>query len=338
MGHTPYLKNLIFSATIILMKTEQLLYPPIKPFVQHSLQVDEIHHLHIEECGNPDGIPILFVHGGPGGGYSPIHRQFFNPRLYRIILFDQRGCGKSRPHGCLTNNTTAHLIEDMEKIREHLKIEQWALFGGSWGSTLSLLYAQSYPARVLGMILRGIFLCRQQDIDWLYQAGASRLFPDYWQDFIAPVPEEKRDNIVQAYYELLTSENEILRMKAAEAWSIWEGRTSTLETDDAIVNHFADPFHAFAMARIECHYFVHDSFIEPNQILDQAHLLPKVPTTLIHGRYDVVCPADQAVTLAKALPHAELQISPTSGHSALEPDILKRLVAATDRMAMEVNS
>lgn len=318
------------------MKADQILYPPIKPYVQHSLQVDELHHLHIEECGNPEGIPILFVHGGPGGSYSPIHRQFFNPRLYRIVLFDQRGCGKSRPHGCLTNNTTAHLIEDMEKIRQHLGIEQWVLFGGSWGSTLSLLYAQSYPARVLGMILRGIFLCRPQDIHWFYQEGASRLFPDYWQDFIAPIPEEKRTQLVQAYYEILTGENEVLRMKAAETWSIWEGRTSTLETDESIVKHFAKPHHALAMARIECHYFVHDSFIEPNQILDQAHLLPQVPTTLVHGRYDVVCPIDQAYALAEKLPEAVFQISPTSGHSALEIDILERLVLATDKMASEV--
>lgn len=318
------------------MKADQILYPPIKPYVQHSLQVDELHHLHIEECGNPEGIPILFVHGGPGGSYSPIHRQFFNPRLYRIVLFDQRGCGKSRPHGCLTNNTTAHLIEDMEKIRQHLGIEQWVLFGGSWGSTLSLLYAQSYPARVLGMILRGIFLCRPQDIHWFYQEGASRLFPDYWQDFIAPIPEEKRTQLVQAYYEILTGENEVLRMKAAETWSIWEGRTSTLEIDESIVKHFAKPHHALAMARIECHYFVHDSFIEPNQILDQAHLLPQVPTTLVHGRYDVVCPIDQAYALAEKLPEAVFQISPTSGHSALEIDILERLVLATDKMASEV--
>ncbi|GAB6035183.1 prolyl aminopeptidase [Galenea microaerophila] len=318
------------------MNTQNILYPPIKPYVQHSFQVDALHHLHLEECGNPEGIPILFVHGGPGGGCSPIHRQFFNPRLYRIILFDQRGCGQSRPHGCLTHNTTTHLIEDMEKIRAFLNIEQWALFGGSWGSTLSLLYAQAYPERVLGMVLRGIFLSRAQDIDWFYQAGANRLFPDYWQDFIAPIPEEKRDHLIQAYYELLTGENEVLRMKAAEAWSIWEGRTSTLETDEAIVQHFADPFHALAMARIECHYFLHHSFIEPNQILEHASLLPKVPTTLIHGRYDVVCPIDQAYALAEAVPHAALQIAPTSGHSALEPEILQRLVTATDRLAGEI--
>jgi proline iminopeptidase len=318
------------------MNRESTLYPPIKPYVQHSLQVDEIHHLHLEECGNPEGIPIVFVHGGPGGSYTPLHRQFFNPHRYRIILFDQRGCGRSRPHGCLTNNTTAHLIEDMEKIRQHLGIEKWALFGGSWGSTLSLLYAQSYPARVSGLILRGIFLCRPEDIHWFYQSGASRVFPDYWQDFIEPVPEQKRDNLVQAYYELLTGENEVLRMKAAEAWSVWEGRTSTLETDDEIVQHFADPYHAFAMARIECHYFVHDSFIEPNQIIDNAHLLPEVPTTIVHGRYDMVCPVDQAATLASAVPHSTLQISPISGHSALEPDILQRLVGATDALACQL--
>ncbi len=306
------------------------LYPEISPYVQHSLQVDSTHTLHLEECGNPDGIPVLFVHGGPGGGYQPIHRQFFNPDAYRIVLFDQRGCGQSRPHAGLTNNTTAHLIEDIEKIRTHLKIDKWLLFGGSWGSTLSLLYAQCYPERVLGLILRGIFLCRQQDIQWFYQQGASRIYPDYWEDFIEPIALEDRHDIVSAYYQVLTSEDEIARMRAAEAWSVWEGRTSNLVTDKNTVAHFGDPFHALSMARIECHYFVHDAFIEQNQIIKNMPVLETIPIQIIHGRHDMVCPIDQAYALKQAAPHAKLTICEASGHSAMETEITAALVAATD--------
>lgn len=314
----------------------QYLFPEIEPYSQHSLQVDSIHALHIEECGNPGGIPALFIHGGPGGGYSAIHRQFFNPELYRIILFDQRGCGRSSPHACLTNNTSAHLIEDIEKIRRHLNIDKWVLFGGSWGSTLSLLYAQSYPERVSGMILRGIFLCRNQDVEWFYQQGADRIYPDYWQDFIAPVAPENRAEMVKSYYELLTSNNEIERMRAAEAWSIWEGRTSTLKTDKSIVSHFADPFHALAMARIECHYFIHESFIEPNQILNNCQPLQDIPTIIIHGRYDMVCPINQAFELSEQLPNAKLRICESSGHSAFEAEICQQLVNATEELAEQI--
>lgn len=309
---------------------ESILYPPIAPFAQHSLQVDNLHSLHVEECGNPKGMPVLFVHGGPGGGYAPIHRRFFDPTKYRIILFDQRGCGQSRPHACLTNNTTAHLIEDIEKIRVHLKIHQWHLFGGSWGSTLSLLYSQAYPERVLGLILRGIFLCREQDVSWFYQSGADRFFPDYWQAFIEPVAEDQRHNIIQAYYQLLTSENELIRMKAAEAWSVWEGKTSTLALDPDLVNNFGKPHHALAMARIECHYFQNQAFIEKNQILDNAHTLANMPVKIIQGRYDMVCPINQAYELKQALPSAELVICDQAGHSAMELQITQNLVEATD--------
>lgn len=311
------------------MKTG-VLYPPIEPYAQHSLQVDSTHVLHVEESGNPLGMPVLFIHGGPGGGTSPIHRQFFNPSDYRIILFDQRGCGKSRPHACLTNNTTAHLIEDIEKIRQHLNVDKWVLFGGSWGSTLSLLYAQSYPERVYGMILRGIFLCRDEDVHWFYQEGANRFYPEFWEDYIAPIEESKRGNMIKAYYKILTGMDEIARMRAAEAWSVWEGRTSTLETDPNIVNHFGDPFHALAMARIECHYFYHQSFIEKNQILKNCQKIQHLPTTIIHGRYDMVCPVNQAFELAEKLPKANLIISNHSGHSAFEADITRQLVMATD--------
>ena len=316
---------------------KQYLYAPIEPYVQHSLQVDSTHTLHIEECGNPLGIPVLFIHGGPGGGYSAIHRQFFNPSDYRIILFDQRGCGKSRPHACLTNNTTAHLIEDIEKIRRHLKIDKWLLFGGSWGSTLSLLYAQTYPERATGLILRGIFLCRTQDVNWFYQKGADQFYPDYWVDFIDPVEPEKRGNMIAAYHELLTSDNEVARMRAAEAWSVWEGRTSNLETDSNTVNHFGEPFHALAMARIECHYFQHQAFIESNQIINNAPAIAHLPISIIHGRYDMVCPVNQAFELHEALPNSKLIICNKSGHSAFEEEIAKALVDTTDLFAEQLS-
>lgn len=312
------------------MKIENTLYPPIEPYSQHSLQVDHIHCLHVEECGNPLGIPVLFVHGGPGAGYDAMHRRFFDPQTYRIILFDQRGCGRSRPHACLTNNTTAHLIEDMEKIRRHLEIDQWMLFGGSWGSTLSLLYAQAYPERVLAMVLRGIFLCRPEDTEWFYQQGADRFFPEFWQDFVEPIAEENRDQMIVAYYQQLTSDNEIERMRAAEAWAIWEGRTSTLSTDRDLVNHFGQPHHALAMARIECHYFVHDAYIEDNQILKNCSAIQHIPCTIIHGRYDMVCPINQAFELAEKLPKATLIINDNAGHSAMEKENMKQLVQATD--------
>ncbi len=315
------------------MSLAKILYPPIKPFVQHSLQVDSTHVLHIEECGNPNGIPVIFIHGGPGSSYNAIHRQFFDPSAYRIILFDQRGCGQSKPHACLTNNTTAHLIEDMDKIRRHLKIDKWLLFGGSWGSTLALLYAQTYPERVFNLILRGIFLCREEDIHWFYQSGANRFFPDYWEDFIAPIAPENRHNIVDAYYNLLTSSDEIARMRAAESWSVWEGRTSHLKTDPNTVDQFSDPYHALALARIECHYFHHYAFIEYNQILSNIASIAHLPIQIIQGRYDMICPINQAMELHDKLPKAQLTICNHAGHSAMELEIAHALVSATDYFA-----
>lgn len=312
------------------MSLNSILYPPIEPYAQHSLQVDNLHSLHIEECGNPSGLPVLFIHGGPGGGYGSIHRQFFDPKRYRIVLFDQRGCGRSRPHACLTNNTTAHLIEDIEKIRRHLAVDKWLLFGGSWGSTLSLLYAQTYPERALGLILRGIFLCRQQDVNWFYQQGASQFYPEYWDDFITPIPAEKRHNMIEAYYDVLTCNDEVARMRAAEAWSIWEGRTSNLETNPDTVNHFGDPFHALAMARIECHYFKHEAFIEQDQIIQNISAIEHLPIRLVQGRYDMVCPINQAFDLHNALPNSNLIICNQSGHSAMEREIAQNLIEATD--------
>lgn len=312
------------------------LYPGIKPYATHRIAVDAPHELYVEESGEPGGIPVLFVHGGPGAGCSPYHRSFFDPEKYRIILFDQRGSGQSTPHAALEKNTTPDLVADMEAIRQQLGIKQWLLFGGSWGSTLSLVYAQTHPQRVLGLILRGIFLCRPHEIQWFYQSGASHIFPDYWAEYLTPIPEDERDDMVAAYYRRLTSDNELQRMAAAKAWSKWEGRTSTLHPSRKVVGHFSEPHTALSLARIECHYFTHDSFLEPNQILRDAGRLADIPGIIVQGRYDVVCPMQSAWDLCQAWPEAELQIIPDAGHSALEPGIVDALVRATDRFAQRL--
>lgn len=310
-----------------------ILYPDIQPYVQHSLAVEPPHTLHVEECGNPAGIPVLFVHGGPGAGCEPYHRRFFDPERYRIILFDQRGCGRSTPHASLENNTTQALVGDMEVIREKLKIDKWLLFGGSWGSTLSLVYAESHPQRVLGLIVRGIFLCRSQEIDWFYQQGASRLFADYWQDYLAPIPEAERGELLQAYHRRLTGEDEMARMAAAKAWSLWEGRTATLKPSESVIGHFGDPFTALSLARIECHYFINDSFLEPNQILRDASRLHGIPGVIVQGRYDVICPMESAWQLSQVWPEATLKVIGDAGHAASEPGIINALVQASDDFA-----
>jgi len=312
------------------------LYPALQPYLRHTLAVDPPHRLYVEECGNPQGIPVLFLHGGPGGGCLPSHRQFFNADLYRIILFDQRGCGRSTPHAELEGNTTPNLLADIETIRAQLGVDRWLVFGGSWGSTLALLYAETHPQRVLGLVLRGIFLCRGQDVSWFYQEGASRLFPDYWEDFVAPVAPDRRDDMVRAYYELLTGPDEVARLAAAKAWSIWEGRTSTLLSNPALVEHFGDSHVALGMARIECHYFVHDAFIQPDRILQQAPRLHGIPGVIVHGRYDVVCPVDQAYALHRAWPDSRLSIVPGVGHSVADPAIVDALVRATDGFAEQL--
>jgi len=314
------------------------LYPELKVNKSEMLDVGEGHRLYIEESGNPSGIPALFIHGGPGGGTSPDHRRFFNPEQYRIILFDQRGCGHSTPHGSLENNTTQALIGDIEKIRVHLGVKRWFLFGGSWGSTLALAYAQSHAERVIGMVLRGIFLCRKRDIDWFYQDGASHVFPDYWQDYLAPIVETKRDAILPAYYDLLTSDNEIARMSAAKAWSIWEGRCSTLHPNPGLVDHFGEPHVALAMARIEAHYFINNAFLADNELLERADRLKQIPTWIVHGRYDMVCPIEQAYLLHQYMPHAELDIIRDAGHSAFEPGITDRLIQITDQFAGKIEA
>lgn len=311
----------------------QTLYPIIKSNSEAYLSVDDIHDVYIEESGSPEGIPVLFIHGGPGAGCSSDDRRFFNPEKYRIILFDQRGSGRSRPHAELARNTTQHLIDDIEKIREHFGIKQWVLFGGSWGSTLALLYAQAYPSRVKGMILRGIFLCRHSDLQWFYQEGASYVFPDYWQKFIQPIRADKRDNYIAAYYELLTSGNELAKMNAAKQWSLWEGSCATLHPNKEVVDHFSHPHMALSLARIEAHYFVNDAFIDENQIIRHIDKLKGIPATIVHGRYDMVCPLDNAWTLQQHWPDAQLHIIRDAGHASREPSIMNALVKATDDMA-----
>lgn len=309
------------------------LFPPIKPYQTHHVPVDDLHTLYVEECGVPDGLPVVFLHGGPGGSCEPYHRCYFDPSVYRIVLFDQRGCGQSSPHAELRENTSWHLVEDMETLRERLGIERWVLFGGSWGSTLALAYAERYPERVSGIVLRGVFLCRPEDIAWFYQEGASRLFPDLWQDFVAPIPEGERGDMVAAYHRRLTGDDEVTRMAAAKAWSIWEGRTATLRHDPKVLEYFSNPFVAMSIARIECHYFANHAFLEPNQLLRDAAALAAIPGIIVHGRYDVVCPVDQAWELEQVWEGARLDIIPDAGHAASEPGIIDALVRATDEIA-----
>jgi len=310
------------------------LYPPIHEYRHFYLQVDDTHEIYIEECGNPHGVPVVFLHGGPGSGCEPWHRQFFDPTRYRMVLFDQRGCGRSRPHASLVNNTTWDLVSDMELIRETLGIDQWALFGGSWGSTLALAYAQQYPAHVSGMILRGIFLCRQRDIDWSYEQGhgIERIYPDYWQDYLAPIPEAERGNMVAAYYQRLTGENEIARMQAAKAWSVWEGRTANLQPKESVMAHFSDPYTAMSVARIEAHYFTHQGFFDDDQLIRDAQRIAHLPGSIIHGRYDMICPLEQALALHEAWPNADFHIIPGCGHAASEALIQQALVEATESL------
>lgn len=309
------------------------LYPPIQPFQSFALPVSNLHTLYVEECGNPDGLPVVFLHGGPGAGCTENHRRYFDPERYRIVLFDQRGCGRSTPHAELAENTTWDLVADIERIRAQLGIERWLVFGGSWGSTLGLAYAEAHPERVTGLILRGIFLCRPRDIHWFYQEGASALFPDHWRDYLAPVPEPERGDLLSAYHRLLTGPDELRRMAAAKAWSLWEGRTATLLPDTATTDYFGNPHVALSLARIENHYFVNHAFLEPDQLCRDAGRLAHIPGIIVHGRYDVVCPIEQAFALAEAWPEARLQIIPDAGHAASEPGIVDALVRATDQFA-----
>ena len=309
------------------------LYPAIKPYSTETLAVDSIHEIYVEECGTPEGVPVLFIHGGPGSGCSERDRRFFDPEKYRIVLFDQRGCGRSKPHAELQQNTSTDLVSDIELIRKKLDIDRWLLFGGSWGSTLALLYAQAHPKRVMAMVLRGLFLSRKQDLDWLYQDGASRVFPDHWKHFIEPIPEAERGEMIAAYHRRLVGENELARMNAAKHWALWEGRISTLRPNQELIDQCSDPHSALASALIECHYFWHKSFLNPNQIIEKMNLVARVPGVIIHGRYDMVCPLDNAQTLADHWPEADFQIIRDAGHSSSEAGIIDALVRATDEMA-----
>ena len=320
-------------AGAVVVKT---LYPASQPLVSHSIAVEAPHVLHVEECGSLNGIPALFLHGGPGAGCTPTHRRYFDPDRYRVVLVDQRGAGHSTPHAELTGNTTQDLIDDLERVRRHLGIERWLVFGGSWGSTLALAYAQMHPERVLGLVLRGIFLCRDQDIEWFYQSGAHRVFPDYWGDYLAPIPPDERGDLVAAYHRRLTGDDEIACMQAAKAWSTWEGRTATLLPDADTVDFFADSVHALAIARIENHYFTHRAFLADRPLLAGMEPIRKIPGVIVHGRYDMVCPIDQAWALAEAWPEARLEIVEQAGHAASEPGIVDALVRATDRFAEQL--
>lgn len=312
-------------------------FPPIKPYKTHRLNVDAEHQLYIEECGNRQGIPILFLHGGPGGGCTASHRQYFDPNRYRIILFDQRGCGRSTPHASLNNNTTWDLVDDIEKIRELLQIDQWVVYGGSWGSTLALSYAEKHPQPVLRIILRGIFLCRDEDIKWFYQQGSSRLFPEAWADYLKPIPESERHNMIEAYYKRLTSNDEIVRMSAAKAWSIWEGRTATLLPNKAFEKAFSDPYFALSFARIECHYFINQCFLSDNQLLNEVDKIAEIGGYIVHGRYDAICPVDQATKLHSAWPNSQLSIIDDAGHALSESGISTRIVEITEQIADELS-
>ncbi len=309
------------------------LYPDIQPYRTDRLAVDPPHVLHFEESGAANGIPALFLHGGPGSGTESYHRRFFDPGRYRVILFDQRGCGRSTPHAELAGNDTWALVSDIERLREHLGIEKWLVFGGSWGSTLALVYAQTHPRRVSALLLRGIFLCRDEEIRWFYQEGASRVFPDYWEDYLAPIPADERDAMLPAYYRRLTGDNELARLTAAKAWSLWEGRTASLLPNEVIVEHFGNAHTALGLARIECHYFMNRAFLEPNQLLRDTGILTGIPGVIVHGRYDMICPLQNAWALHRAWPDSELWIVADAGHTASEPGIRAALVKATDAFA-----
>jgi proline iminopeptidase len=310
------------------------LYPAIEPYDQGYLRVSPTHEIFYEQCGNPRGKPVVFVHGGPGAGSYPGARCFFDPKRYRIVLFDQRGCGRSRPHASLEDNTTWHLVADMEALRRHLGIERWQVFGGSWGSTLALAYAQKHPKRVTELVLRGIFMLRKSEIDWFYQGGADMLFPDRWEQYLAPIPKRERGDLVAAFYRRLTSPRRETRVAAARAWSVWEAATSFLRVSEANIDKWGEEDFAIAVARIECHYFVNKGFLErEDQLLRGVRRIRHIPAVIVQGRYDVVCPMRTAWDLHRAWPEADFRVVPDAGHSALEPGITHELVSATDRFA-----
>ena len=314
------------------MKDQLSLYPPIEPYDSGFLEADN-HQVYYEQCGNPDGKPAVFLHGGPGGGGSKTVRQFFNPQAYRIIIFDQRGCGRSKPHGCLEKNTTWDLVEDIENLKKKLGIKKWLVFGGSWGSTLSLAYSQTYPDSVSEMVLRGIFMLREKELKWFYQYGASNVFPEAWQYFLEPIDEEDRHNLISAYHKIFLGADEEKRLNAAIAWSKWEGSTSSLSYKPEMAESFSEPKFALAFALIENHYFVNKGFLEEeNQLIEKGiDIIRSIPTVIVQGRYDMVCPMITAWELSQNWPEAELIIAPSSGHTAFEKEITHELINATNK-------
>ena len=315
--------------------TRQLrtLYPEIEPYKSGQLEVGDGHSLHWELCGNPAGKPVVFLHGGPGAGASPSHRRQFDPARYNILVFDQRGCGRSTPHASLEANTTWHLVEDVERLRAMVGVEQWMVFGGSWGSTLSLAYAQTHPERVTELVLRGIFLFDQYEIDWLYKDGANSIYPDKWEEFIAPIPEAERGDLVDAYRQRLTGEDADERLRAAKAWSKWEGETVTLLPHPEVIEEFTEPEKAIAVARIENHYMHAKGWLEEGQLLQGASKLRGIPGVIVQGRHDSCTPPKAAWALKQAWPEVELNIIPDGGHLYNEPGVLDGLIRATDRFA-----
>ena len=310
------------------------LYPKIEPYNQFDLKVSDLHTIHVEESGNINGKPVIFLHGGPGGGIEPVYRQYFDPEKWRIIVFDQRGCGQSTPHAELQENTTWDLIADIEKIRQHLEIDKWVVFGGSWGSTLSLSYAITHPDRCKSLVLRGIFMIRKKEINWFYQEGTSNIYPDAWEHYLRPIPEDEHHDLVTAYYKRLTSNNDSVRIEAAKAWSIWEASTSKLIQSDESIHAFEDAKVAEAFARIECHYFTNRGFFDTDEwLLENVDKIRHIPTVIVQGRYDVVCPMVSAWELHRAFPEADFEIVQDAGHSMTEAGIAAKLVEYTNKFS-----
>ncbi len=328
------MRPFLFYAQALHMLARRNFYPEIQPFRTGYLQVSEQHSVYFEESGNPSGKPVVFLHGGPGGGTSSKQRRFFDPTRYRIVLFDQRGCGKSRPHASLHDNTTWHLVSDIEQLRAHLQIARWQVFGGSWGSTLALAYAQKHPQSVTELVLRGIFLMRRWELEWFYQQGTSRLFPDAWSKVAALIPKEERHDFIAAYHRRLTSDDLAVRQEAARVWSVWEASTSHLMPDQEYIRSCAGDEFSMAFARIEAHYFVNGGFFErENQLLEDVGRIRHIPAVIVQGRYDVVCPMQSAYELSTLWPEAKLVMVPDAGHSAYEPGIAHELISATDGFA-----
>ena len=311
-------------------------YPEIEPFETGHLDVGDGHVIYWERVGTRGAKPAVFLHGGPGGGCSPNQRRAFDPALYDVTLFDQRGCGRSTPHASLEANTTWHLVADIERLRELAGVEKWQVFGGSWGSTLALAYAETHPERVTELIVRGIYTLQKSELDWYYQFGVSEMFPDKWERFLAPIPEAERGNLMAAYRKRLTSADRAVQIEAAKAWSLWEGETITLLPDPALTNQHGDDDFALAFARIENHYFTHGGWLEEGQLLRDAVKLKGIPGLIVHGRYDMPCPLRTAWDLAKAWPDADFHIVEGAGHAFSEPGILDRLIRATDKFAGKV--